>query len=604
MLFYTTGAESAAIDKKTIEEIGIPQMVLMERAALALAEETARLGKKILAVCEGGNNGGDGVCCARILHEWGFQADVFYIGGLSKTSDAFRKQCEIAEKCGVKIINAGELHQLSTTMNKGDGSPLQKGGLLQGDSPEDAFSDVLSDLIRDYDVIIDAVFGVGLSRNVVGAQAEVINMINDAKAARQELTVIACDIPSGISSESGKVLGTAVKADLTVTFGFTKLGMLFGEGRECSGRIITRDIGFPAAAYTCSGNYGFDINDVKKLLPIRRADANKGSFGKLLLVAGNSEISGAAVIAGQAAFRAGAGLVKIFTDKANRDIIGAAVPEALLSCYDKKVIAGSDNVDVDENNNDVTVANVDGVSEIKGIIEDAVKWSTAVAIGPGLGTDESAVRLLEMVLDSAQDFDKPVVIDADAINIISVKRDILKKYIINTDDINRPYIDNNGVNHTNKTDSNESLENDVLTREARMIITPHMLEMARLIREDDEEVKAALGRIVDDRFEVAKSVSNEYNVISVLKDARTVVSDGSDSFYINTNGNSGMAKGGSGDSLTGIIGSLLAQGMKPVDVARVGVFIHGAAGDRAAEKCGRVGMTATDLNDCIVDILN
>ena len=577
MISYTTGAESTAIDKKTIEEIGIPQMVLMERAALALAEETARLGKKILAVCEGGNNGGDGVCCARILHEWGFQADVFYIGGLSKTSDAFRKQCEIAEKCGVKIINAG-------------------------DSPEDAFSDVLSDLIRDYDVIIDAVFGVGLSRNVVGAQAEVINMINDAKAARQELTVIACDIPSGISSESGKVLGTAVKADITVTFGFTKLGMLFGEGREYSGRIITRDIGFPAAAYTCSGNkqdaagvmsddnvsaeknsrvivghYGFDINDVKKLLPVRRADANKGSFGKLLLVAGNSEISGAAVIAGQAAFRTGAGLVKIFTDKANRDIIGAAVPEALLSCYDKKIIAGSDNVDVDKNNNDVTVANVDDVSEIKGIIEDAVKWSTAVAIGPGLGTDESAVRLLEMVLDSAQDYDKPVVIDADAINIISAKRDILKKHIIN---------------------------NDVLTREARMIITPHMLEMARLIREDDEEVKAALGRIVDDRFEVAKSVSNEYNVISVLKDARTVVSDGSDSFYINTNGNSGMAKGGSGDSLTGIIGSLLAQGMKPVDAARVGVFIHGAAGDRAAEKCGRVGMTATDLNDSIVDIIN
>ena len=604
MISYTTGAESAAIDKKTIEEIGIPQMVLMERAALALAEETARLGKKILAVCEGGNNGGDGVCCARILHEWGFQADVFYIGGLKKTSDAFRKQCEIAEKCGVKIINAG-------------------------DSPEKAFSDVLSDLIRDYDVIIDAVFGVGLSRNVVGVQAEVINVINDAKAARQELTVIACDIPSGISSESGKVLGTAVKADLTVTFGFTKLGMLFGEGRECSGKIITRDIGFPAAAYTCSGNkqdaagvmsddnvsaekngrvivghYGFDINDVKKLLPVRRADANKGSFGKLLLVAGNSEISGAAVIAGQAAFRAGAGLVKIFTDKANRDIIGAAVPEALLSCYDKKIIAGSDNVDVDENNNDVTVANVDGVSEIKGIIEDAVKWSTAVAIGPGLGTDESAVRLLEMVLDSAQDFDKPVVIDADAINIISAKRDILKKQIINTDDRNRPYIDNNGANHTNKTDSNESLENDVLTREARMIITPHMLEMARLIREDDEDVKAALGRILDDRFEVAKSVSNEYNVISVLKDARTVVSDGSDSFYINTNGNSGMAKGGSGDSLTGIIGSLLAQGMKPVDAARVGVFIHGAAGDRAAEKCGRVGMTATDLNDCIVDIIN
>ena len=565
MMFYTTGAESAAIDKKTIEEIGIPQMVLMERAALALAEETARLikGKKILAVCEGGNNGGDGVCCARILHEWGYQADVFYIGGLRKTSEAFRKQCEIAEKCGVKILYNSSVKDNSADDNKTES--------------EDNLYAELSEIIDDYDAVIDAVFGVGLSRNVQGVQAEVIEVINASKAARPGLPVIACDIPSGISTESGKTLGTAVKADLTVTFGFTKLGMLFGDGREFSGRIITRDIGFPAIASeeVQVRHYGFDISDVRRLLPIRHADANKGNFGKLLLVAGNSEISGAAVIAGQAAFRAGAGLVKIFTDRANRDIIGAAVPEALLTCYEMSGIDG--------------LGNTEGNSEFYDMVSNAVKWSTAVAIGPGLGTDESAVRLLEMVLDAAHWYYKPVVIDADAINIISAERELLKKYLIEKE---------------KSKDTDGSYESEWRLKEARMIITPHMLEMARLIREDGEEVKAALGRIADNRFEVAKSVSNEYNVISVLKDARTVVSDGSDSFYINTNGNSGMAKGGSGDSLTGIIGSLLAQGMKPYDAARVGVFIHGAAGDKAAERCGQIGMTATDLNDSIADIMN
>ena len=528
MRFFPTGAESAVIDNKTIEEIGIPQLVLMERAALALAEETAKLAdkkSKILAICEGGNNGGDGIAAARILHEWNCRADVFHIGGIKRTTEAFEKQKEISLKCGVKYVTVTEKKDTVADVPGSDNKMI------------DSDVSILCEVISGYDIVIDAIFGVGLSREVTGIQAEVISAINKVKEEKPEIRVVAADIPSGISAESGRVLGTAVKADVTVTFGFTKLGMLFDEGRECSGRIITRDIGFSKDIK--AGCYGLDMDDIKKMLPVRSANANKGSFGRLLLVAGNSEISGAAVIAGQAAFKVGTGLVKILTDKANRDIIGAALPETLLSTYDSAEI------------------------------EKEIAWATAVAIGPGLGTDEKAARLLETVIKAAAEYDKPVVMDADAINIISRKREFLKQLNI------------------------------------KMIITPHMLEMARLVRnmEAGEDARTALERIKKDRFTIAKLVSNEYNVISVLKDARTVVSDGNDSFYVNTTGNSGMAKGGSGDSLTGIIGGLLAQGLKPYDAARAGVFIHGAAGDIAAERFGFVGMTATELNEAIKDVI-
>lgn len=543
MRFFPTGAESAAIDKCTIEEIGIPQLVLMERAALALAEETVKLAdkkSKILAICEGGNNGGDGIAAARILHEWGYQADVFHIGGIKRTTEAFEKQKEISLKCGVKYVTVTKKKDTVADVPGSDNKMI------------DSDVSILCEMISGYDIVIDAIFGVGLSREVTGIQAEVISAINKVKEEKPEIRVVAADIPSGISAESGRVLGTAVKADVTVTFGFTKLGMLFGEGRECSGRIITRDIGFSKDLK--AGCYGLDMDDIRKMLPARRADANKGSFGKLLLVAGNSEISGAAVIAGQAAFKVGTGLVKILTDKANRDIIGAALPETLLKTCDRNILQ----------------------NDFSETVRKEVAWASAVAIGPGLGTDEVAVKLLEMVLEAAGEYDKPVVLDADAINIISQNRDMIKRI--------------------NKFGGEVA---------PNWIITPHMLEMARLVRDAEagEDARTALERIKKDRFTIAKSVSNEYNVISVLKDARTVVSDGNDSFYVNTTGNSGMAKGGSGDSLTGIIGGLLAQGLKPYDAARAGVFIHGAAGDIAAERFGFVGMTATELNEAIKDVI-
>ncbi|MCR5149495.1 MAG: NAD(P)H-hydrate dehydratase [Eubacterium sp.] len=543
MEYFTTGRECAEIDSLTINEIGIMQPVLMERAGLSLAEEIAGcIDKKdrILVIAEGGNNGGDGIVAARILRERGYDATVFYICGLSKESVAFKDQRSIAKKCGVRFILMSDIigaDETGKTANTGTYKALNRR------------ENILRDIFNGYDVLVDAIFGVGLSRNVGGVQAEVIDIINSLKEERLDsLKVIAADIPSGISSETGEILGTAVRADITVAFGTMKLGMLFGKGREYSGLIKTKDIGFPRAAFDMMPPkcYGLSWEDVKKLLPVRRADSNKGSFGRLLLVAGSKDISGAAILAGQAAMKMGTGLVKILTDAANRDIIGAVLPEALIQTYEKN-----------EN------------------IVSAVKWASAVAIGPGIGTEEEKTELLKLVLDTAAAENKNVVLDADAINIISGNKDILNRRV--------------------------SSGSGNITPENEWIITPHMLEMARLISEQKDDIREKLEIIKKNRFEVAKKVSNEYNVISVLKDARTVVAAGGteEKFYINVNGNSGMAKGGSGDCLTGIIGALLAQGMKPYDSAVAGVFIHGASGDIAAKNKGMVGMTAQDLNDSL-----
>ena len=547
MRYFTTGDESRAIDNKTINETGIPQLVLMERASLALAEEIAKAaaaGSRLLFVAAGGNNGGDGVAAARIMKEWGYDTEVLFVDALSKTSDAFRTQISIAESCGVKITVTSDA-----------------GVSFEG-----------------YDVIVDALFGVGLSRNIEGIWKDIICRINEIKSKNSgRVLIVSADIPSGISSESGKVMGEAIKADMTVTFGFIKRGMLFGEGREYSGRIVIRDIGFPAHVTKEVGPlcYGLDKADIRKMLPVRRADANKGNFGRLLLVAGSRDICGAAVIAGRAAFSMGAGLVKIFTDKANRDIICIALPEALIETYDSEELEEKSDGPKKEDGSTIS----DGLEKFDVVgtalrekIRKAVEWCTAAAIGPGTGTGETAKLILKEVLDAAAETGKPVVIDADGINIFSGDRSILKD--------RKPSGD-----------------------ERNIILTPHILEMARLIRENGEDIRETVEKIKNDRFEVAKKASNEYNMILVLKDARTVVTAGADSFYINTNGNSGMAKGGSGDSLTGIIGALTAGGMEPLAAARTGTFIHGAAGDKAAEEKGMTGMTAMDLNGCIRKVL-
>ena len=489
MRYLVSGKQAAEIDRHTIEEVGVPQLVLMERAALAVAEETAALitdleHQRILVVAESGNNGGDGVATARILHQRGYSADVWALGGLSKQSDAYKKQVELAEKAGVPFVYI--------------------------------FPETGADQLQDYSVIVDAIFGVGLTRDVVGIQKDAVELINRVRETSSEVTVVAVDIPSGLSSESGEILGAAVRADRTVTFGFEKIGMRFA--KEYIGKVTIPEIGFylpEGLAASGSLFFTYDRSDARRLLPARSIDGNKGSFGHVMVVAGSEDMSGAAFLAAEAAYRTGCGLVKVVTHENNRVALQQLLPEAILKTYGN-------------------TSRPEG-SEESIVTGKEMKWADVIILGPGIGQSETALRLTELILREAT---CPVIVDADAINLLSEHTEILKETAGS-----RP-----------------------------LVLTPHMLEMTRLSEKTLRPDREAVGRLKKDRIAITHRLAEEYRATIVLKDAGTLVMDGSASEandpkeqeastktdrvsggYINSSGNDAMAKGGSGDVLTGVI---------------------------------------------------
>ncbi|MBR3539161.1 MAG: NAD(P)H-hydrate dehydratase [Eubacterium sp.] len=537
MRYLMTGKQAAEIDRFTIEEIGVPQLVLMERASLAVAEEVTALvddrkKDRILVVAESGNNGGDGVAAARILHQRGYRVEIWALNGINRRSEAYEKQVDLAGKAGVPFVTIGS-------------SPEQTAEKNTGISQEDQQNN------SGYRVIVDAIFGVGLTREVKGVQRDAVEWIN---RQREEYgaEVLAVDIPTGISSDNGEVLGMAVHADRTVTFGFEKMGMRFA--KESCGKISVKEIGFflPAGS---AGNgsgmeedpsiivdsesigdrelyYTYEKEDIRTLLPVRSMDGNKGSFGRVLVIAGSKDISGAAYLAAEAAYRTGCGLVKVVTHENNRTALQKLLPEALLQCYD----------DMDKN--------AEGLGE-------AILWASAIIIGPGIGRTETARNMLEKVLREAV---CPVVADADAVNLLA--------------------------EHT-----------ELLTPGKRqLILTPHMLEMTRLAEKTFHPERKALERLKKERIRIVREMAERYQATVVLKDACTVVADaGGSGIYLNSSGCDAMAKGGSGDVLTGVIAALIAQGMTVAGAARLGVYLHGLAGEKAAEQLGSYCVLAGDL---------
>lgn len=495
MEYLVNSLEAKAIDSYSIGTTGIPSLVLMERASLAVSaavQDLAALmaGKKtcICAVCGNGNNGGDGLAAARILHSYGYENTcIFLAGNREKLSPDAEVQLKIAENSHVPVLEA---------------------------VPD------RSDMI-----IIDAIFGIGLTRDVAGAFADVIGIINrlHGKGAK----VIAVDIPSGIHSDNGKIMGCCVNADVSVTFGFRKAGMILYPGHEHCGRIICADIGFSEdAVYNASPKaYIYDDSDLKRL-PARRPDSNKGTYGKVLIIAGSRNMAGAAILSAKAAYVCGAGLVTVYTDECNRVILQQSVPEAVLRTYTE--------------DNDF--------SDIKSILNS----QTAVVIGPGLGTGEASRRLVRAVLENVC---VPTVIDADALNIIS---------------------------------EDDKAKKELATMKGPAIITPHIKELSRLTGYN-------IQYLLDTTIKVCRDFSHENSVICIAKNARTIITDKSEKVYINVSGNDGMSTGGSGDVLTGVIASFMAQGMEPYDAAVLGVYIHGRAGDVSAEKLGKRSLLASDI---------
>lgn len=483
-------AQMKACDQAAIYKTGIPSMVLMERAALSVVDEMMAGGMNltsVLVVCGSGNNGGDGFAIARLLKERDVSVTLAFVGRETSMTEETALQKQICENCGIKICT---------------------------DFQE-----------REYTTIVDAIFGIGLSRAIEGRYAQVIEWINHSQAQ-----VVAVDIPSGISADTGKVLGTAVRADLTVTFAFRKPGLILYPGTEYCGKLICRRIGISLESGMVPAAFTYTEEDLGKVAR-RRAYSNKGSYGKVLLIAGSRGMSGAAYLSALSAYRSGTGLVRILTPECNREIIQNCLPEAMVTSYDSS-------------------------QDAIGKLRELFFWADVIGIGPGIGTGPVSEEILNCVLKESA---LPLVIDADGLNLLAKQPSLLNQ-------VRRP-----------------------------VIVTPHVGEMMRLTGKDKTEITGNL-------LECTREYAKQNQVICVLKDARTAVSDGGQ-IYLNTSGNHGMAVGGSGDVLTGVICGLLAQGMQPFEAAAEGVFIHGLAGDLARKQSSAYGMMAGDIADQIGVVL-
>lgn len=495
------------LDSYTIENCGLMGEVLMERAALAVADTISVKevqGARILVVCGSGNNGADGICVARILQDRGFKVILSLIGNEDNATELYKKHKKIALNWGIEFYNI---------------------------IPNE-----------EYDVIVDAIFGIGLSREIEGKYFDAISRINSMKKHRNS-TVYSVDIPSGISADNGQVLGIAVEADYTITFGYRKLGQLLSPGKEHCGLLIVKTIGFCGLdmAGIEPDAFTYTRDDLDDILPDRASNSHKGDYGKILIVAGTKNMAGAAILCAKAAIRSGAGLVKVFTTESNRIIVQESVPEALLCTYKE-----------DWDNGQETIA------EFKSMLIRELSWASMVIVGPGISTVNRSVKTLQYICKYAT---CPLLFDADALNIIS--------------------------ENTNDLEENICIPQNT-------IITPHIKEMSRLTQK-------TVGEIKTDIIDVAKEYAIDKNVIVVLKDSKTVVTDGK-KVYINSSGNEGLATGGSGDVLAGIIGSFAAQGESMLDAACAGVYVHGYAADIYSKEHRSFSLSPIQLIECLSDI--
>jgi len=340
------------IDRITIQEAGMLSLVLMERAALSVVmalEEKYGKNQKVLCICGTGNNGADGIAAARILKERGHESAIYLPRESFHATEEWKKQLSIAEWIKIPVFRK---------------------------APD----------WNEYTVLVDALFGIGLSREIEGDRKRVIEEMNGSK-----IPIVAVDIPSGICGRTGQILGGAVKADLTVTFGMKKLGLLCYPGAEYAGEVRVENPGFPKSVIDkCRPDvYTYTKDDLNRL-PKRPPDGNKGTFQKIAIFAGSKNMAGAAYFSAMAAYRMGVGLVRIFTCEENRTILQVKIPEAILTTYQEDIE--------------------------KEQITQVLEWADVIVAGPGLGQSETAKQIIQIVLEET-DEKKPVVLDADGLNL-------------------------------------------------------------------------------------------------------------------------------------------------------------------------------------------
>lgn len=550
-MMVATAAQMKELDRQAIEEYGIPSLDLMEHAAQAVANEVRELlkgyknpliGGAVSAIimgssdtvseekraekeqehqrlqtildekkrdkapwvgvlCGPGNNGGDGVAAARILMGMGCRVRAFLVGDRSKMTPDERAMEE-------KLQEAG--------------------GVLEDYRPRDQEQ---SFWLSQCDCLVDALFGVGLSRRIEGDFLFAVHLMQDRPDLRR---VVSCDIPSGIHADTGEVLGEAVHAGVTVTFTCAKPGHYLGDGAEHTGELHIQDIGVPFELLRgpdSRDRFSVEALEENFSLPRRRPNSHKGDYGKLFLLAGSEGYTGAPVLAASAAVRSGAGLVFLGVPREIYPIVAvkcsSAMPFPLPERY--------------------------------GEILEKARSCDAALIGPGLGRAPKTEKLVRALLE---DLEIPVVLDADGINALAGHMDILDG------------------------------------RKALTVLTPHDGEFARL---------TGTALPIQDRLAAAQSFARDHNCILVLKGHRTITAAPDGRAWINTSGNPGMAKGGSGDVLAGLITSFLGQKQlefgPPAALTAAAVYLHGLSGDRAAQKFGEYGMTPEDLIGCIPETL-
>ena len=499
-----TALQLRELDREAIQERGIPALELMEEAARAVQEAVLELlpGKpaqgQAAVFCGSGNNGGDGIACARMLFLKGVRVRAFLVGSYEKLTPDALAETGLLSECGVEL------------------EPF-----LPEDEEQKRF-------ISRCHVLVDALFGVGLSREIApdSTFAAAVSLMNRAPGR-----VVAADIASGVSADSGCVLGTSVKADRTITFTLPKIGQFVGQGAESSGTVQVVSIGIPqdmVRGMRCPVQT-IERSLVLEALPKRKPDGHKGTFGKLLVIGGSRSFTGAPALTASAAVRSGCGLVYL------------GVPEGIWAVEAAKCSSAMPFPLQEIESNGMLSENA--LQEIR----QRLHACDVLALGPGLGRSADTEALVIELLRSA---DIPVVLDADGINALEGHIDVLDA-----------------------------------RRSRTTILTPHDGEFARL----GGDLSGG------DRLSAAKAFAAAHGCILVLKGHRTIIAVPEGNALVNTTGNSGLAKGGSGDVLTGIIASLLCQGATPVQAAVAGVWLHGCAGDLAAEQLTEYAMTPEDV---------
>lgn len=504
MTKIVTAAQMQELDRRTITEARVPATALMERAGVGIVSSLEERwgsvrGKTVTVVCGKGNNGGDGFVVARLLRRHHAKVRVLALASLRELSR------EAATMYKQFIRGGGKPSVYSYT------SKAQAQALL-----------------RDSDILIDALLGTGLSSPVTGRYAEVIDSINDTHRP-----VVAVDLPSGLHADTGAVLGRAVCASLTVTFGLPKLGLYQGQGIDHAGEVTIVDIGIPPAYVDAVAGHItlMTRRAVQAYLPTRRPSSHKGTFGHAGIIAGSVGKTGAAALAARAALRVGAGLVTVATPSSVNDTLEAKLVEAMT----------------------VPMPETKARTLARNALDRLVSFMaarTAIAIGPGLSTAPETVELIQAL---TKQLDRPAVFDADALNALSGRIARLASCKIPP------------------------------------IITPHPGEMARL------EPEATPQTVNNDRLGLATRFARERGLFVVLKGARTVVARPDGAVAICPTGNPGMATAGTGDVLTGMLVGLLAQGLPSWEAACAATYLHGMAGDLAAAGKGQAGMIAGDL---------